>query len=199
MKTERSHRKAAHAALISVTSLILAMSVSAQTPDQAPQAKTTSGAIQASVLGTLLPSAAGTFFILDGAQGSGAKAGEVALGIGIGAVGVILGPSFGHAYAERPQPMKGAWLRFAGAAVGGLGLAGMGMSNSYGNSATPQAFAFMGLGGVLYLYGAISDMATLGNSVEQYNQSHGFSGVKVNPCYYAQHEAIGLELSIGIN
>jgi len=160
------------------------------------QMKTTSGAIQASVFGTLLPVAAGTFFILDGAQGSGAKEGEVALGIGIGALGVILGPSFGHTYAEHPRPLKRAWVRFAGVAIGGLGLAGMGMSNSFGNGPTPMSYAFMGIGGGLYLYGAIADFATVTRSVKTYNERHGFSTIRLEPVYFSQHHAPGAAISI---
>jgi len=198
MKTKRTYRSDALASLALVIILSQANSVLAQMPDSIPQVKTTSGAMQASVFGTLLPAAAGTFFILDGAQGSGAKAGEVALGIGIGALGVILGPSFGHAYADRPRPLKRAWVRFAGVAVGGLGLAGMGMSNSFGNGPTPLSYAFMGIGGALYLYGAIADFATVTGSVKKYNERHGFSGIRLEPVYFSQHHSPGVVLTIGL-
>ena len=196
MKTKRTHRPDALVVLALTISFLLTLSASAQTPESIRQVKIASGAIQASVFGTLLPAAAGTFFILDGAQGSGAKAGEVALGIGIGALGVILGPSFGHAYAEHPKPLKRAWVRFAGVAVGGLGPAGMGMSNSYGNGATPMAYTFMGIGGALYLYGAIADFATVTRSVKTCNERHGFSKIRLEPVYFSQHRAPGVAVSI---
>jgi hypothetical protein len=196
MKTKRTHRPDALAALVLTVSFLPTLSASAQTPDSIRQVKKASGAIQASVLGTLLPAAAGTFFILDGARGSGAKTGEVALGIGIGALGVILGPSFGHAYADHPRPLRRAWTRFAGVAIGGLGLAGMGMSNSFGNGPTPMAYAFMGVGGMLFLYGTIADFATVASSVKTYNERHGFSKIRLEPVYFSQHRAPGVAVSI---
>lgn len=164
-----------------------------------PAPKTTSTAVQYSVIGTLLIGGVGTLLILDGAKGMGADEGEVALGIGIGALGVILGPSFGHAYADRPKPMKGSWVRLAGATVTGLGLAGMGIADSFGGSEGAGVYVVMGMGGAIYLYGAISDVATLGRSVEQYNHRHGLSRVKIRPCYFAQQDAVGLKLTIGID
>ena len=168
---------------------------SAQTgpPDSA---KSTSAAVQYSVMGTLIPAALGGYLVIKGAQGMGANEGQVALGIGIGSLGLIFGPGFGHAYAERERPQKGVWTRVAGVAIAGLGLASMGMADSFGNDSPAAVYLLMAAGGGLYLYGAIRDIADLDESVDRYNRRHGYTQVRLAPAYFVQSDAVGMAVSI---
>lgn len=197
MKTERTCRKNTLTALTVVVSLILVVSVSAQSLE--PTKKSVSSGLQWLIMGTLLPAGLGTALILKSSQGMNDNAGAIGLGVGIGTIGALLGPSLGQAYAQRPKPMKGFWLRFVGGTICGLGILGSSLSESFSNKTTTGAYAFMGLGGALYLYSAISDIATVPRSVKQYNERHGFSNIKLTPCYFAQHDAVGLTLAVGIS
>jgi len=195
MNTKNRQRKGATTAQTMVIGLALAVSVSAQSPE--PTKKNVSAGLQWSVVGTLLPAGLGTALILKSSQGMNDNAGAIGLGVGIGALGALFGPGLGQAYAERPEPMKGFWLRLAGGAMCGLSVLGSSISDDFGNKTTHQAYAFIGIGGALYLYSAISDIATVPHSVNEYNEQHGFSGISVKPVFYAQHNAPGVVLTIG--
>ncbi len=183
--------------LVVISMLCLARPLAAQSP-AADSARSVSSAVRWSVMGTLLPAALGTLVALKGAEGMGANEGKVALGIGIGSVGLIFGPGLGHAYAGRSRPMRGAWTRLAGLSVAGLGFLGMGFADSYGNKQSASVFVLMAVGGGLYLYSAIRDIAGVPESVNEYNRLRGLGSVRISPCYLASHDVAGLSITLGL-
>ena len=189
--------------MIRIVSAVLIVVVGFGTPVSAQiappdSAKSTSTAINYSVMGTLLPAALGGWLVIEGARGMGANEGKVALGIAIGSLGLIFGPGLGHAYAESPRPMKRTWTRTAGVAIAGLGFASMGFSDAYGNDSPAGVYLMMAVGGGMYLYGAVRDISELDDSVDRYNRQHGYTGVRLSPVYFVHSDAVGLAVSIAL-
>jgi hypothetical protein len=165
---------------------------------QPQELKTTATAIKHSVYGTAVPVAIGAISLAGLSRASDEEEAFLWLGLGIGAVGVVSGPGFGHAYSK-------AWGRFflgslirtvAGMAIIGgiLGDDPSGMdwgpdSNSDGKA--ENTLSLIG-GGIVYLLSVIWDIRSLDASVQRYNQKHGGAAVSVSPAYNVRENAPGL-------
>jgi hypothetical protein len=126
----------------------------------------------------------------------------VPLGICVGAMGLVLGPGLGHAYAHNGSRFaKGTLLRLA--AAGGCGLLGFVMFDEGfelfdGNSGMiAGGIMVWSIGTTILLWSAIHDMVSVGRSVDKYNASIGYRGIEIGPTYFVQHKAIGLSASVG--
>ena len=171
--------------------------------------KSRNTALTRSLLWTLVPAAVGGVLMLHGqrvspigfSQGSGqTDDAETMAGLAIGSVGIVVGPGVGHAYAGKIGRFWGG-VAVRVAAVGLTVV--MASSSSSGNSnlsslddqITQIVIAFV-VGGSICLGSAIYDIATVGNSVEEYNEEHGFGNLTLKPTYIASHKAPGLLLRL---
>ncbi len=187
--------------IIGVVSVALVChSVLAQQPSFSPAAekpKSTSTAMQMSLIWTIVPAAAGGGLVLVGAAGQTADAGWILGGIAIGTAGLLFGPGAGHAYAERHHPMSGAWIRGLGIVVGGLYVSGAAFASSFGHEVSTQGLVIAcSISGAVILTSAIYDIATVGRSVDNYNQSRGLASLSIRPAYFAKDKALGISLSL---
>jgi hypothetical protein len=159
---------------------------------EGPKSKST--AWQSSLAFTVLPAVAGIALLSDGGSHSPAR---TAAGVGIGSLGILCGPGVGHLYAKNGDVFaKGVIIRGAAGAVIVYSMSKFEI-DIWGNGDNDNSLPTLGilLGAATLVGSAINDIRTSANSVEQYNQRHGFSQIKLQPYYFANHEAPGLLLS----
>jgi hypothetical protein len=99
--------------------------------------------------------------------------------------GFVLGPAAGHAYARQADRC------LVGVMVRGVSL-GLMLSSSTNDGA--GILGTVGVFGFLISFGY--DLGTVGRSVDKFNYSHGFSDVRVRPCYFAEAGAAGFNVSM---
>jgi hypothetical protein len=122
------------------------------------------------------------------------------IGIHVGSLGAVVEPGLGHAYTGRWGHFAlGSLVRTVGGifiASGIIELAGSLGSYEEGSSDKGKGAPALILGGAIYLWSAIHDFRTLDRSVEQYNQKHTGTTIRVSPKYYVSHDAPGIALSV---
>ncbi|HWO24132.1 MAG TPA: hypothetical protein VNO30_35560 [Kofleriaceae bacterium] len=118
----------------------------------------------------------GTFYFF-GDDGGPGDVGVVAFGLG--ALGTVLAPSFGHWYAGKPFT-RGLGVRLVGAVTVVTAFAvavdeGLldGEPHAADRTAIPPTLAITGA--VLLLAGTLDDLATTPRRVRRWNHAHGFS------------------------
>ncbi|MFH1688016.1 MAG: hypothetical protein ABIE70_10930 [bacterium] len=113
-------------------------------------------------------------------------------GFWIAASGLILGPSGGHVYAERRHAFSGAAIRLGCGVVMGVGLvAGVADALSDGDhSNTASAIMLTGAAGLLA--SATYDIATVGRSVDSYNQRRSAFSWRVVPSFCPKSQTLGV-------
>jgi hypothetical protein len=163
--------------------------------------KSRRAALTRSLLWTFVPVAAGGVMMMHGQRiapfGHGPNSGltndsETLLGFGIGTAGLLLGPSAGHAYASNWSAYGlGISIRLAGAGVFFLGVSTL--DPWAPNGGTVGLFA---IGSAMVVISAIVDFATVGDSVDSYNDEHGFHNLSLRPTYIASDHAPGLVLRL---
>jgi hypothetical protein len=119
-------------------------------------------------------------------------------GLAVGSAGLVLGPGAGHAYAKQwGHALQGTAIRAAGA---GLFLWGVTTLEFYISGETipggTPSELFIGAGSLMVAISTIYDLATVGRSVDKYNQSHGFSDLRIAPNYFVSHRAFGAMLTL---
>lgn len=130
--------------------------------------------------------------------GHGKKIGATnnVIGLTIGSLGLLCGPGAGHLYAKNKTSFfKGVIIRGAAGAVAVYSLTEIEINIFDGEEQNNAASLFFLLGCVAIIGSTIHDIATTGKSVDQYNQKHGFSRIKLQPYYFTKHEAMGLAFS----
>ena len=162
--------------------------------------KSTATAVKYSAYGTAIPIVVGGAIIL------AAPEGDIGLGVSgimVGALGAVIGPGLGHAYAGDWWHLAlGSLLRSLGAIFITRGILGddpsgmdWGESNE-GSEKDEGSVALVCIGGAIYLWSAIHDFCTLDSSVEQYNQKHTGITISVSPTYYAQQNTLGIAVRV---
>lgn len=190
--------------------LTLLLNTSVATADTTSTAipKSRNTALTRSLLWTLVPAAVGGALMLHGQRisplGSKQDANqtddtETLAGLAIGSVGIVLGPGAGHAYAGKMGRFWGGIaIRISGVALTAV-IALPGSGNSSWSSMEAQiaqvVVAFV-MGGSICLGSAIYDIATVGNSVNDYNEERGFRTLTLKPAYIAAYKAPGLVLNL---
>jgi len=150
-----------------------------------------------SVSGTFVPIVGGSLAAL----GANSKGSDVALicAISFTGLGLIYGPSTGHAYAGSTSRFF-KWSSFRALAIGGIigGLAmfatGVFSENDKENLGLPGLLLGASSTGFLVVT-IVKDFRTLDDSVNDYNRKHGFTSIDLRPEYFPHHEALGLALS----
>jgi hypothetical protein len=148
-----------------------------------------------SAIGTAVPVALGTGAILISA-GDGLVIG----GIIVGGLGLIYGPSSGHAYAGNTwRFFSGSSLRIlsVGVGLGGLYIAAAGALAEYGEEDVVLPGLILAAASTGFLvFTIIKDFNDLDNSVNRYNQKHGLAFVNLKPTYFPRQKAAGLMVSV---
>ena len=152
--------------------------------------KDNSVAFRRSLLWTVVPVAIGGGIALTGAHGVSDHA-QIATGLSIAGLGLLIGPSAGHIYAGRPLPLSGMGLRLLVGAVGFVVVAHDAIERPSENVAS-QFCMFS----VPFALSVVYDIATAAKSAERYNKKHGLATWHIQPDYFAQQEAMGLSLSL---
>lgn len=108
----------------------------------------------------------------------------------VSGIGIIVGPSFGHFYANDYSRAWGgiAWRTGGLLLAGTLGLAGLATTSDA--AVLGAGLAFIGV-----LGHALHDIVTAWNSAKEYNESHDVSA-QVAPTVGPQGEQVGLSLSV---
>jgi hypothetical protein len=105
--------------------------------------------------------------------------------------GAIVGPGVGQGYANRPVRLAtGSLIRIFCLGLAVTGIAVGSLDNNDNNK--PYILFFAGLGG--YTFSTVWDIATVGRSVDAYNQKHGSLEFSVGHLYYPQEKTHGLAL-----
>lgn len=169
----------------------------------APKSK--SVALASSLIWTLVPAAVGGAMMLHGqrispinfGQGSGqTNDTETLIGLGIGSLGVVLGPGAGHAYAGRMGKFwGGAAIRGLVAPLAFAGAIGIAIASESDESVAGSIVLVVGAG-TLFLTSVVYDIATVGRSVDQYNRNHSIVGIRFEPGYIARYNAPALCISV---
>lgn len=117
-------------------------------------------------------------------------------GFWIGATGLIFGPSQGHIYAERRHPFSGAAIRTGCflVTVFGLMFGILDAMDEGDHSSTPYAMMIAGATGLVA--SATYDIATVGRSVNNYNQRMAAISWKLGPTVSPKSRTIGVSLSL---
>jgi hypothetical protein len=151
-----------------------------------PQAnpKSNSKALSYSLVGTLAPIAISIPLLRNGD----------AAGLFLGSFGLLIGPGMGHLYAGNPNRfLSGMFIRGAVGITAIYSILQIDILDDTGNSGPVMFFL---LGSSALLASIIHDIGSTGKSVEQYNQQHGFAQIKIQPGYWANHQAFGLSFGI---
>jgi hypothetical protein len=177
------------------------------TSDAKPKSKRT--ALTRSLIWTLVPVAVGGAMMLHGqrispigfSQSNGQTDDiETLAGLAIGSAGIVLGPGAGHSYARKMGRFwGGVAIRGAAAALTVV----LAPSSSSGSSSLSSlddqimqvVIAFV-VGGTICLGSAIYDIATVGTSVDGYNDEHSLRSLTLRPTYFASHKAPGVMLTL---
>ena len=122
--------------------------------------------------------------------GVAAGTGSTTLGT-VGALGTLVGPSFGHWYARKPVT-RGLGIRLAGAGLTALGIkALLTLCEDECNATLPAAIALAGVG--LYVVGTFDDFATASRDVRRYNQE--LHNISIVPMVRRDNNSLGLAIT----
>jgi hypothetical protein len=185
--------------LFTALALIFLLGLNAASADTTSTAtpKLRQTALTSSLLCTLVPAAAGAALVLDGSYSGQNDKAEALTGFVIGSVGIVIGPSVGHAYTEnRGRFWGGVAIRGAVAAITAVmsfSASGNSLSMSEGIEQSSMALA---VGGSVCLASAIIDISAIGASVDAYNREHDFSSLTLRPTYIAVCKSPGLLLRL---
>ncbi|MEE9441874.1 MAG: hypothetical protein V3V99_04330 [candidate division Zixibacteria bacterium] len=159
-------------------------------PYEIIEEKSRSKAIQLSFLGTVLPIAAGIPFLGHGKEVGAAN--NVA-GLSIMGLGLFIGPSLGHFYAENnSRAIGGIGIRVFSA---GLAVYGLSTIDIFGDDNSGGGGLFL-LGGIACLGSTVADIAKAGKSVDSYNKSHASHNLSIHPTYFANANTPGLNVTL---
>ena len=163
--------------------LLLSLMVQAKTGiSLTPKSK--SKALTCSLVGTLAPIAMSMPLL---SRGDGA-------GLVLGSFGLLFGPGLGHLYAEDANRfVSGMFIRGAAGAFAIYSMSNIDILSDDDDSGPVLGFLF---GSSALLASTIHDICSTGKSVEQYNQQHGFTQIKIQPRYWANHQAVGLSFGV---
>ncbi len=185
------------AAVLSVVTLLAIVLIAAYQPSYAKSPKQMKTARYISALGTFVPVVGGSLATL----GANSKGGDAAL---IGAItftglGLIYGPSSGHAYAGNTSRFF-TWSSYRalaiGGIVGGVAMFATGVFSENNKEDLTLPGIFLGVAGTGFLvFTIIKDFNTLDDSIDTYNRKHGFTSLDLRPEYFPSQEALGLALS----
>ena len=157
--------------------------------------KSKSKALTYSLVCTLAPVAASIPLLGHGKEISATN--NVA-GLTIGSLGLLCGPEMGHFYAENPDRFAlGMLIRGIAGTVAIYSISKFEI-DIWGNDDhdnTGPVFGFL-LGSVTIVASVFQDIGTTGESVDRYNRQNGLTQIKLQPCYLADNQAIGLSFGV---
>jgi hypothetical protein len=125
----------------------------------------------------------------------GAKAGDAELGATLVFLGLGLGPSLGHLYAENTdRALVGIGIRVGGGALGALGAAAA-LNSILDEDSGGGAGSLLLIGGLTVLMSGGYDIYTAGDAAREYNAAHGLNA-QVAPTVGPRGEQVGLALQV---
>jgi len=167
--------------------LIFLFSLTGQANPRVPLIpKSKSKALSYSLVGTLAPVAVSIPLLKDGGSA----------GFALGSFGLLFGPGLGHLYAENSNRfVSGLIIRglAGGVAIFSVSKFGIDIWGNDSQDTFGPIMVFL-VGGVTVVASSLHDISTTGESVDWYNKQHALSQIKLQPCYWANHQALGFSL-----
>ena len=125
-------------------------------------------------------------------------------GVGLTAIGMLVGPGTGHVYARQMKPfLVGVGIRVL--VVSSTTLLAAAIANSAHDKPWDESMGqfvlYLGVAGVglgVWAASAIHDIASVGNSVDKYNHKRGFADVRITPTYFVNCRAPGVMLTLSL-
>jgi hypothetical protein len=160
--------------------------------------KKSSVGVRYSVIGTSVPVIAGTVVALT--DNSDNESGQTGIGLSIVALGAIVGPGLGHFYADNgPKGLSGVMIRGLGVSamvIGGTAAAENGSGIFSGEYEAGALATIMVFGGaVVVAVSAFNDIASVDDSVEEYNDRSGRKIISIAPEVDRRSGYYGLRMS----
>lgn len=133
--------------------------------------------------------------------------GPMIVGASLGALGLLIGPRTGLAYAGKRRSYNSSFNRLT-IAAGGFVSSGLvwlalgGEINILGppKKAPPQANAaaliVLTSSGLFIVHSIINDFTSLESYVNEYNAKHGLTTLSIEPAYFTKTKAIGVSLKM---
>ncbi len=152
-------------------------------------------ALSYSLFSTLVPIAVGITLLCPGKE---IGATNNVAGLTLGSFGLLCGPGIGHLYAENTDRfVSGMFIRGAAGVVAIYSLSKIEIV-TWGNDNHGNPLAVLGffLGAAAFVGSTLDDIRTTGIAVDRYNEQHGFTQIRLQPCYFANNQAIGLSLGV---
>ncbi len=163
----------------------------ARAQEEVPPAKSPSGALTYSLLGTFVPVCVGVGIGLTGSSSSTGEEAQAAAVV-VSAAGLLVGPSLGHFYAERwGRGLAGIGIR----AVGAAGVVG-GIAMEWNNPEGDNSDGIIAAGCGLILGSIIWDVASAPHAARDWNRDAANHRVSVRPAVVGQARAPGLRLDV---
>lgn len=170
--------------------IMSALCMANEDPYEITEEKSRSKATQLSLFGTVLPMAAAVPFL---GQGKEIEAANNVAGLTILGLGLFVGPSIGHLYAEnKSRAFGGIGIRMLSA---GLAVYGLSKIEIFGDDNGGGGLLFS-LGGIICIGSAVADIVNAGKSVDKYNKFLSSANLKINPTFFANVNAPGLNVMI---
>lgn len=178
--------------ILIVTILVILASSVLAAEKRSPSQKSAATAALYSIGGTLVPTGIGLVL----AANSDAEDPIHKSGIAFMAMGTIVGPTLGHAYARNwTRCVTGTAVRTLAWGITAAVIIDAERKTGFMEGVN-QAVAAGILGGAVILASAVIDLATVGRSTKAYNRKHGLAVVSIAPAYSLVDNTTGLQISI---
>lgn len=189
--------------IIAVCLLVVLTRPAAAQENLSTTAKSKKTALRWSLGSTMLPALiGGTLIGVTLGKGGSNELVGVSGGLVLGSLGLIVGPTIGHYYAGSGPNTPGLPFRLAGITSGAIGALIWASSDHFLDKHMDIAgdvqfgMYLIGFGAILFLTAAVVDFASLGETVDEYNERNGLAALSLTPTYNVNDNTVGASLCL---